>query len=66
MIVEVDATGAGAIRMAGVPVKLSESAGSVRSGPPALGEHTRAVVESLGYSPADIERLEHAGAIASC
>lgn len=65
MIVEVDTPGSGKLRMAGVPIKFSDAAGGVRTGPPRLGEHSREVVESLGYSEAEIERLMTAGVIAS-
>lgn len=65
MIVEVEATGSGKLRMPGVPIKFSDAAGGVRTGPPQLGEHSRCIVRSLGYSDADIERLETAGVIAA-
>lgn len=65
MIVEVEATGSGRLRMPGVPIKFSEAAGGVRTGPPRLGEHSREVVRALGYADADVERLERAGVIAT-
>ena len=45
-------------------MKLSETPGSVRTPGPALGEHTREVLETLGYGAEDIARLEDAGAVA--
>jgi crotonobetainyl-CoA:carnitine CoA-transferase CaiB-like acyl-CoA transferase len=39
------------------PVFLSETPGGVRTQPPRIGEHTDAILESLGYSIADIDRL---------
>jgi crotonobetainyl-CoA:carnitine CoA-transferase CaiB-like acyl-CoA transferase len=65
MIVEVETAGSGTLRMAGVPIKFSDAAGGVRSGPPRLGEHSREIVRDLGYSEADIERLAAAGVIAT-
>jgi crotonobetainyl-CoA:carnitine CoA-transferase CaiB-like acyl-CoA transferase len=65
MIVEVEASGSGVLRLPGVPIKFSDAAGGVRTGPPQLGEHTREIVGTLGYSDADLRRLEAAGVVAS-
>jgi formyl-CoA transferase/CoA:oxalate CoA-transferase len=65
MIVEVETTGSGTLRLPGVPIKFSDAAGSVRTGPPRLGEHSRQIVRELGYEDADVERLESAGIIAT-
>jgi crotonobetainyl-CoA:carnitine CoA-transferase CaiB-like acyl-CoA transferase len=55
---------AGPVRVLGIPTKLSDTPGAVRTPPPVLGEHTAAVLESdLGLSRAEIERLLNAGAI---
>ena len=56
----------GAIKVAGSPIKLSEAPAPEhpRMRPPMLGEHTREVLEGIGYSAADIERLAAEGAIA--
>jgi len=54
---------AGDIRVTGVPVRLSDTPGAVRSAPPRLGEHTRAVLaEVLGLDGAAIDRLVAEGA----
>lgn len=54
----------GPIRMLGIPVKLSETPGAVRTPPPLLGEQTRAVLErDVGLAPAEIERLAESGVI---
>jgi crotonobetainyl-CoA:carnitine CoA-transferase CaiB-like acyl-CoA transferase len=45
------------------PVVLSATPGRVRSRAPLLGEHTDLVLAELGYSPAEITALRHAGAI---
>ena len=48
----------GALRTLGVPVKLSETSGAVRTPPPRLGEHTSTVLQQdLGFDAAAIERL---------
>src|SRR5690606_26879648 len=44
MVETVDHPTIGPIRVLGVPVKLSDSPGSVRTPPPRLGEHTAAVL----------------------
>jgi crotonobetainyl-CoA:carnitine CoA-transferase CaiB-like acyl-CoA transferase len=46
----------GPLPVLGVPVKLSETPGSVRTPPPRLGEHTRAVLcGDLGVAEADVD-----------
>jgi crotonobetainyl-CoA:carnitine CoA-transferase CaiB-like acyl-CoA transferase len=50
--------------MVGVPVRLSDTPGAVRTPAPTLGEHTDLVLEQmLGLSPAEIGDLRRAGAI---
>ena len=54
---------AGAIRQLGVPVKLGETPGAVRTPPPVLGQHTRDVLAELGFAEAEIERFQESGAV---
>jgi len=49
MIVEQVHPTAGRISVVGVPVKLSETPGSVRTPAPLLGEHTADILTALGY-----------------
>ncbi len=64
MIALLDHPVAGALNVLGVPVKLSQSPGSVRTPPPLLGEHTtRVLAEDLGLGTEEIERLKKDGAI---
>lgn len=64
MVVALDHPIAGAIRQLGVPVKLDGTPGAVRTPPPALGQHTDAVLRGdLGIDPEEIARLRAAGAI---
>ena len=64
MIAQVEHVTAGTLRLLGVPIKLSETPGRVETAPPALGQHTRAILEAdLGYSAAEIEDMARAGAI---
>jgi crotonobetainyl-CoA:carnitine CoA-transferase CaiB-like acyl-CoA transferase len=62
MIVEME-TPAGPARMTGVPIKLSETPGSVRTPPVTLGQHTDEVLARLGYGAADIARLRAEGVV---
>ena len=64
MVVEVDQPGAGRVRLLGVPVKLSRTPGGPAGPGPALGEHTHAVLEALGYREPEIAELTDAGAVA--
>jgi len=64
MVVEVEHPKAGTVKALGLPIKLSETPGSVRRAAPLLGQHTREVLGSLGYSEPEIQALERAGAVA--
>jgi crotonobetainyl-CoA:carnitine CoA-transferase CaiB-like acyl-CoA transferase len=65
MVVELDQPGAAEpVRQLGVPVKLSRTPGGVHAPGPALGEHTREVLEALGYAAEDAAALEEEGAVA--
>jgi len=56
----------GALQTLGLPVKLSDTPGQIRTAPPTLGEHTRAVLaEDLRMSVEEIERLRTAGVVAT-
>jgi crotonobetainyl-CoA:carnitine CoA-transferase CaiB-like acyl-CoA transferase len=64
MIETVDHVSAGAIRVLGVPIKLSETPGSIRSAPPALGQHTEQILrEDCALSATEIEALRAGKAI---
>ncbi|KAK4539412.1 hypothetical protein LTR36_010975 [Oleoguttula mirabilis] len=58
-----DAVASGEWKGIGVPVKFSETKGSVRERPPTLGEHTENVLSEAGYSVDDIRRLRDCGAV---
>ncbi|MDB4964501.1 MAG: Formyl-CoA transferase [Myxococcales bacterium] len=66
MVVPLEHPSAGPIRVTGVPVRLSETPGAVRTPPPRLGEHTRAVLaEVLGLDGASVDALVEEGAAKS-
>jgi crotonobetainyl-CoA:carnitine CoA-transferase CaiB-like acyl-CoA transferase len=65
MVVELEQPGAKRpVRQLGVPVKLSRTPGQPQGPGPGLGEHTREVLESLGYGGEQIAALEQSGAVA--
>lgn len=63
MVVEIDHPTAGAIRNVGIPVKFSETPGTVRRPPPRLGEHTHEVLVEFGYTSDEIAALEQRGIV---
>ena len=63
MVVALDHPVAGAIRQLGVPIKMSGTPGAVRTPPPALGQHTEAILGELGMSGSEIARLRADGAV---
>ncbi|MDV2503555.1 MAG: CoA transferase [bacterium] len=64
MLVDVEHEGIGAVRMAGCPVKLSETPAGVQGPAPALGEHSEAILaEWLEMSLEEVEALREAGVV---
>lgn len=47
----------------GIPVKLSDTPGSVRTPPPGFGENTKDILISFGYSDENIKEFEASGVI---
>jgi crotonobetainyl-CoA:carnitine CoA-transferase CaiB-like acyl-CoA transferase len=54
---------AGAVPALGLPVKLSQTPGSLRTPPPAFGADTRRVLAELGYDAAQIAAMAARGSI---
>ncbi len=63
MLVETEHSTIGSVPTLGFPVKFSDTPATVRSGPPTIGEHTRAVLEELGYGAEEIETLYAAATV---
>lgn len=64
MLVEVEHPGmARPVKIAGIPVKLSATPGAIHRRAPRLGEHSEQILQGLGYSGLDIERLKASGAV---
>ncbi|MDM0015344.1 CoA transferase [Variovorax sp. J22P168] len=58
MLVEVEHPGCSTpVRIAGVPIKLSETPGGIHRRAPLLGEHTDAVLHGLGLGPEEVAQL---------
>ena len=65
MVLEVDHARAGRVKTLGTPIKFSGTPGAVTRAAPLLGQHTREVLASLGYSGTEIGALEQEGAVFS-
>jgi len=64
MLVELNDADLGTVRVPGVPFKMSETLGEVKTAAPRLGEHTVEVLVSLlGYSKAEVDDLKRQGAV---
>ncbi len=64
MVATVGHPSLGPIRTLGVPVKLSDTPGAVRTPPPRLGEHTRQILRhDLAMNDREIQTLVERGVI---
>ena len=48
----------GSIKQTGLPIKFSLTPGGLDRHPPLLGEHNQEILQSLGYSDADVQSLK--------
>ena len=53
----------GPIKVIGMPVRFSETPGTIRLAPPLVGEHTNEVLRAAGYAPEQIETFHAEGVI---
>ena len=58
MVVPMHHPKAGPMQVLGVPVKMGETGGGVRTPPPVLGQHTQSILAELGYDAHGIGALE--------
>jgi crotonobetainyl-CoA:carnitine CoA-transferase CaiB-like acyl-CoA transferase len=63
MIVPLEHVAAGTVQVLGTPLKLSATPASIRTAPPALGQHTDAILSELGLTGDAIAALRQAGAV---
>ena len=58
MVIDINGRDGKKTKTLGVPVKLSDTPGSVRTAPVGFGESTADILGELGYTPEEIEALE--------
>ncbi len=58
MYVEIPHPTLGAIKQTGLPIKFSLTPGGLDRHPPLLGEHNQEILEELGYSGAQVDKLK--------
>ena len=63
MIAEQEHSRAGRFKTIATPVKLADTPGRIRTGAPALGEHTREILAETGLDVGEIDALAAAGVI---
>ncbi|MFZ0612765.1 MAG: CaiB/BaiF CoA-transferase family protein [Desulfobacterales bacterium] len=63
MVVDIADGQGGATTLFGTIAKLSDTPGGIRTAPPAFGANTRAVLEEIGYSSAEIKVFEEKGVV---
>jgi formyl-CoA transferase/CoA:oxalate CoA-transferase len=63
LIVQVEHRDAGPMHLAGLPIKLDETPGSVSKAPPLLGEHTEEILTAAGYSGETVASLVARGVV---
>ncbi len=59
MMLELDHPTEGKVKQVGLPIKLSDTPGGVRSFGPFLGEHTAEILKELGYNSKKMADLRH-------
>ena len=64
MVIEIEDPQFGLTRQIGVPITLTENPGVVKGPAPLPGQHTRQVLEELGYSGAEIAQMAAQGVVA--
>jgi crotonobetainyl-CoA:carnitine CoA-transferase CaiB-like acyl-CoA transferase len=63
LLATVEHPNGGELRVVGIPVRFSATPGSVRSGPPGVGQHTDEVLASAGFSADEIRAFHDDGVV---
>ncbi|MGH2351542.1 MAG: CaiB/BaiF CoA transferase family protein [Chloroflexota bacterium] len=62
-VLELDHPQGGRVRLLKHPLRYSAGSPALRRPPPVLGEDTDAILQDLGYTPAEVDRLHHEGVV---
>jgi crotonobetainyl-CoA:carnitine CoA-transferase CaiB-like acyl-CoA transferase len=52
-----------AVRVVGVPMRFSATPGTIRSGPPAVGQHTDEILRELGFDDDELRAMHDEGVV---
>ncbi len=63
MLIEIEHPEHGKVKQIGFGIKLSDTAGQIRSLPPKLGQHTDELLATLGYTTSHITKLREDGVV---
>ena len=63
LLASVDYPGIGEVRVVGMPARFSGTPGTIRLGPPTVGQHTDEILGGLGYSAEEVRRLRQDGCV---
>ncbi|MFA4835630.1 MAG: CaiB/BaiF CoA-transferase family protein [Dehalococcoidia bacterium] len=63
MIVELDHPTQGKVKQVGIPIKLSDTPGEIKTFAPSRGQHITEILQELGYDQMQIEKLRRSEAI---
>jgi len=63
LLASVDYPGIGEVRVVGMPARFSKTPGTIRLGPPTVGQHTDEILGALGYSAEEVRRLRQDGCV---
>jgi crotonobetainyl-CoA:carnitine CoA-transferase CaiB-like acyl-CoA transferase len=63
LLTTVEHPNGGELRVVGLPMRFGATPGSIRSGPPAVGQHTDEILAGAGYSEDEIRRLHVDGVV---
>ncbi|HEX8133485.1 MAG TPA: CoA transferase [Actinomycetes bacterium] len=63
LLATVEYPGVGQVRVVGIPARFSRTPGTIRLGPPTVGQHTDEILAGLGYPAEEIARLRQEGCV---
>jgi crotonobetainyl-CoA:carnitine CoA-transferase CaiB-like acyl-CoA transferase len=63
LLATVEYPGVGEVRVVGMPARFAKTPGTIRLGPPVVGQHTDEILAALGYGASEIDRLREEGCV---